>query len=105
MSHSMPKAGVKGVTYGASLSLLPQAPLICCISPQVLSDMLELVRDHAENAHSSYLEWIVIILVAICVFVGIFEVMGTVGLVGPGGHFRPKAAHRPIPALPFKPAR
>ena len=67
--------------------------------------MLELVRDHAENAHSSYLEWIVIILVAICVFVGIFEVMGTVGLVGPGDHFRHRAAHAPSLGLPFKPAR
>ena len=65
----------------------------------MLSDMLELVRDHAENAHSSYLEWIVIILVAICVFVGIFEVMGTVGLVGPGGPLSaqgcPQASCRP----------
>lgn len=78
---------------------------MCCTSSQVLSDMLELVRDHAENAHSSYLEWIVIILVAICVFVGIFEVMGTVGLVGPGDHFRHRAAHAPALGLPFKPAR
>ena len=82
-----------------------RAQLIGCISPQVLSDMLELVRDHAENAHSSYLEWIVIILVAICVFVGIFEVMGTVGLVGPGDHFRHKAACRPTPGLPLRPDR
>ena len=82
-----------------------QAHLIRCISPQVLSDMLELVRDHAENAHSSYLEWIVIILVAICVFVGIFEVMGTVGLVGPGDHFRHKAARGPTPGLPLRPDR
>ena len=54
---------------------------------QVLHEMLELVRDHAENDHSSYLEWIVIWLIVVCAALGVFEVLGTLGLVGPGGYW------------------
>ena len=49
--------------------------------------MLELVSDHAENDHASYLEWIVIWLILICALIGVFEVLGTLGIVGPGHRF------------------
>jgi len=65
---------------------------------QVLHEMLELVRDHAENDHSSHLEWIVIWLIVICAALGVFEVLGTLGLVGPGGHW-PGPPAPPPPAL------
>ena len=49
--------------------------------------MLELVSDHAETAHSSGLEWVVIILILICAALGLLQVAATLGIVGPG--FRP----------------
>ena len=54
--------------------------------------MLELVSDHAEQKHSTYLEWVVIVLIFICAVIGVFEVLGTLGVVGPGHAFRPPAA-------------
>ncbi|BDA47956.1 Required for meiotic nuclear division protein 1 homolog [Coccomyxa sp. Obi] len=53
----------------------------------VLHDMLELVSDVNETSHASYLEWIVIWLILICAVIGVFEVLGTLGIVGPGHHF------------------
>lgn len=49
--------------------------------------MLEIVNDVTENSHSSYLEWIVIWLILICALIGVFEVLGTLGIVGPGHTF------------------
>lgn len=54
---------------------------------QVLHDMLELVSDVNETSHASYLEWIVIWLILVCAVIGVFEVLGTLGIVGPGHHF------------------
>jgi uncharacterized Rmd1/YagE family protein len=54
---------------------------------QVLHNMLEIVNDVTENSHSSYLEWIVIWLILICALIGLFEVLGTLGIIGPGHAF------------------
>ena len=75
-----------------------RAHLVVRAGRQVLHEMLELVRDHAENDHSSHLEWIVIWLIVICAALGVFEVLGTLGLVGPGGHW-PGPPAPPPPAL------
>ncbi|PSC74837.1 Sporulation RMD1 [Micractinium conductrix] len=40
---------------------------------QVLQEMLDMLRDHSNNAHTSRLEWIVIWLIVIEVVVGLFE--------------------------------
>lgn len=49
---------------------------------EVLQAMLDILRDHQNTEHSSYLEWIVIILIAIELVIGIFEVMGSLGWIG-----------------------
>lgn len=46
---------------------------------QVLTEMLNMLRDHQNNSHSAYLEWIVIWLIVVCVFVGLFECASLVG--------------------------
>ncbi len=51
---------------------------------KVLSSMLDVVSDEAENEHASYLEWVVIILVGACAAIGLIEVLATLGIVGPG---------------------
>jgi len=48
----------------------------------VLQEMLDMLRDHQNNYHNVRLEWIVIWLIVIEVFVGFFELLGLVGLVG-----------------------
>mmetsp|Transcript_3489 Transcript_3489/g.12587 ORF Transcript_3489/g.12587 Transcript_3489/m.12587 type:complete len:528 (-) Transcript_3489:156-1739(-) len=49
---------------------------------EVLQAMLDILRDHQNTEHSSYLEWIVIALIVIEVIIGIFEVMGVFGWIG-----------------------
>ena len=46
---------------------------------QVLTEMLDMLRDHQNNSHSAALEWIVIWLIVVCVFVGLFECTALVG--------------------------
>ena len=46
---------------------------------QVLTEMLDMLRDHQNNSQSAYLEWIVIWLIVVCVFVGLFECTALVG--------------------------
>ena len=48
----------------------------------VLQEMLDLLRDHENNAHSARLEWIVIWLIVVELVVGLLEVLGLFGLVG-----------------------
>ncbi|KAL4430906.1 hypothetical protein ABPG75_006162 [Micractinium tetrahymenae] len=49
---------------------------------QVLQEMLDMLRDHSNNAHTSRLEWIVIWLIVIEVVVGLFECASILGWVG-----------------------
>ena len=51
------------------LSALPPAP-------QVLQEMLDMLRDHQNNKHSARLELIVIWLILVEVVVGLLELMG-----------------------------
>lgn len=44
--------------------------------------MLDMLRDHENNAHSARLEWIVIWLIVVELVVGLLEVLGLFGLVG-----------------------
>ncbi|PJF17343.1 hypothetical protein PSACC_02843 [Paramicrosporidium saccamoebae] len=44
----------------------------------VLSDMLDMLRDHANIMHGETLEWIVIVLIAIEIFIGIAKGLGDV---------------------------
>lgn len=46
---------------------------------QVLTEMLNMLRDHQNNSHSAYLEWIVIWLIVLCVAVGLVECWSIVG--------------------------
>jgi len=46
---------------------------------QVLTEMLDVLRDHQNNSHSAALEWIVIWLIVVCLFVGLFECTALVG--------------------------
>ena len=48
----------------------------------VLQEMLDMLRDHENNAHSARLEWIVIWLIVVELVVGLLEVLGLFGLVG-----------------------
>jgi hypothetical protein len=52
------------------------------LKPQVLQEMLDMLRDHENNHHSARLEWIVIYLIMVEVVVGLLEVLGLFGLVG-----------------------
>ena len=54
------------------LSALPPAP-------QVLQEMLDMLRDHQNNKHSARLELIVIWLILVEVVVGLLELMGLFG--------------------------
>ena len=49
---------------------------------EVLQATLDVLRDHQNNEHSSYLEWIVIILIIIEIAIGVVEIAGIVGWVG-----------------------
>jgi uncharacterized Rmd1/YagE family protein len=40
----------------------------------VISDMLDLLRDHANSMHAEYLEWIIIVLITIEILLGLIEV-------------------------------
>ena len=46
---------------------------------QVLTEMLDMLRDHQNNSHSAALECIVIWLIVVCVLVGLFECTALVG--------------------------
>ena len=46
----------------------------------VLHDLLEMLRDHENNLHGSRLELIVIWLIVVEVIVGLFELLGLVGV-------------------------
>lgn len=48
----------------------------------VLQEMLDMLRDHSNNAHSARLEWIVIWLIVVEVIVGLFETASILGWVG-----------------------
>ncbi|EFN59105.1 hypothetical protein CHLNCDRAFT_137893 [Chlorella variabilis] len=52
---------------------------------QVLQEMLDMLRDHSNNAHTSRLEWVVIWLIVIEVVVGLFECASILGWVGHHG--------------------
>ena len=41
---------------------------------EVISEMLDLLRDHANSMHAEYLEWIIIVLITIEILLGLFEV-------------------------------
>lgn len=49
---------------------------------QVLTEMLDMLRDHQNNSHTARLEWIVIWLIVIEVVVGLFECASILGWVG-----------------------
>lgn len=49
---------------------------------QVLSEMLDMLRDHQNNYHTARLEWIVIWLIVVEVVVGLFECASILGWVG-----------------------
>lgn len=40
----------------------------------VLSDLLDMLREHANHIHAEALEWIVIILISLEIFIGLFEI-------------------------------
>lgn len=48
---------------------------------EILEAMLDMLRDHQQNEHSSFLEWIVIILIVIEVIIGLVEIFGLTGLL------------------------
>jgi len=41
----------------------------------VISDMLDMLREHSNNLHGETLEWIVIILIALEIFIGVFHIL------------------------------
>jgi len=45
---------------------------------EVLHSMLDMLRDHQNNEHSTNLEWIVIILILVEIIVGVVEILGVV---------------------------
>ena len=49
---------------------------------EVLRDLLEVLRDHQNNEHSSMLEWIVIVLIVVEIVIGLVEIAGLVGWFG-----------------------
>ena len=49
---------------------------------QVLTEMLDMLRDHQNNSHTARLEWIVIWLIVVEVVVGLFECASILGWVG-----------------------
>lgn len=49
---------------------------------EVLQATLDVLRDHQNNEHSSYLEWIVIILIIIEIVIGLVEIGGIIGWGG-----------------------
>lgn len=53
---------------------------------EVLQATLDMLRDHQNNEHSSYLEWIVIILIIIEIVIGLVEIGG---IIGWGGEAQP----------------
>lgn len=50
----------------------------------VLQDFLDMSRDTLSNEHMARLEWIVIWLVAVCVVMGVLEVLEMMGMFGKG---------------------
>lgn len=44
--------------------------------------MLDMLRGHQNHLHASRLEWIVIWLIVVEVFVGLLELLGLFGLLG-----------------------
>ncbi|KAK3252351.1 hypothetical protein CYMTET_38351 [Cymbomonas tetramitiformis] len=51
---------------------------------EVLHSMLDMLRDHQNNEHSSHLEWIVIVLIVVEIGIGVVEIAGLAGLFGHG---------------------
>ena len=49
--------------------------------PQVLQEMLDMLRDHQNNFHAARLEWIIIWLLVVDVVLMIFQLLGLFGLV------------------------
>lgn len=50
----------------------------------VLQELLDMLRDHQNNYHTARLEWIVIWLIVVEVFIGLLECASIVGWVGKG---------------------
>lgn len=48
---------------------------------EILEAMLDMLRDQQQNEHSSFLEWIVIILIIIEVAIGLIEIFGFLGYI------------------------
>ena len=61
----------------AAASLAPPHAVL-----QVLTEMLDMLRDHQNNSHTARLEWIVIWLIVVEVIVGLFECASILGWVG-----------------------
>merc|ERR1719189_1746264 len=54
---------------------------------EVNKEMLDMMQSRYDTKHGAFLEWVVIILVAIEAVIGIMEFCGTIGLIGPvSGH-------------------
>lgn len=52
--------------------------------PQVLQEMLDMLRDQQNNFHNARLEWIIIWLIAVELVVGLCQLAGLFGIVGGG---------------------
>ncbi|QDZ18538.1 DUF155 domain-containing protein [Chloropicon primus] len=48
---------------------------------EILEAMLDMLRDQNQNEHSSFLEWIVIILIVVEVVIGLVEILGLCGII------------------------
>ena len=73
--HAVTDCAAHGPAAGTSLAL-DLAVL------QVLTEMLDMLRDHQNNSHTARLEWIVIWLIVVEVIVGLFECASILGWVG-----------------------
>ena len=51
---------------------------------EVLHSMLDMLRDHQNNEHSTHLEWVVIILLVVEIVIGIVEILGLLGWIAHG---------------------
>ncbi|KAJ1678143.1 sporulation protein rmd1 [Spiromyces aspiralis] len=53
---------------------IPQRVEIMNHRVSVIGDMLEMLRDHLNGSHGEFLEWIVIILIAVEIFLGLLTI-------------------------------
>jgi uncharacterized Rmd1/YagE family protein len=63
-----------------------------------VQEMLDMLRDHQNNAHSVRLEWIIIWLIAVELVVGLFQLMGLFGIFGGSDGCKGCKACQPPPA-------